>query len=229
MEDLTFVNKGIYVNETLIISDLHIGYEAYLNNKGVLMPRVHFEKQKNELIDLLKKLKPKRVILNGDIKHEFGIINSQEWKDTIELIKIIKTVADLIIIKGNHDKVTDIIAEVENIKVIEYYLLDDIYICHGDFIPSKIDKNINTIIIGHEHPAFILKDEAKSEKYKCFIKTKYHEKDLYVLPSFNLVNEGVDVSSFKFMSPFLKGVKELEVLIYMDGTLFDFGKIYKAK
>lgn len=221
---IKYVDLGIFVKNTLIISDLHIGYEAYLNKKGVLVPRVHFEKQKKRLIKLFRDLKPKLVILNGDIKHEFGTINSQEWKDTYEIIEMIKRVADLIMIKGNHDKITEVIAKKKDVKVVDHYIIDDVYICHGDFIPRDIDK-AKTIIIGHEHPAITLKDEAKSEKFKCFVKCKYKNKDLYVLPSFNLVNEGSDIQEHEFMSPFLKDVKKVKVTVSQDGELFDFGEI----
>lgn len=221
---MKYVDLGIFIKDTLIISDLHIGYEAYLNKKGVLVPRVHFEKQKKRLIKLLRDLRPKLIILNGDIKHEFGTINSQEWKDTFEIIDIIKRVSDLIMIKGNHDKITEIIAKKKDVKVLDHYILDKYYICHGDFIPKDFGKT-TSIIIGHEHPAITLKDEAKSEKFKCFVKTKYKRKTLYVLPSFNLVNEGTDITRHKLLSPFLKNMKKCNVTICQDGELFDFGEV----
>ncbi|MBW2998363.1 metallophosphoesterase [Candidatus Woesearchaeota archaeon] len=223
---IEFKDLGIFVNDTLIISDLHIGYEAYLNRKGILVPRTMFEKQKKKIIALLKSLKPKLVIFNGDIKHEFGIISSQEWNDTYDLIDMVKRVSKLIFIKGNHDKITEVIAKKKDVDVFDKYIIDDVLICHGDFIPDEVDdKKIKNIIIGHEHPAIFLREDAKAEKYKCFLKTKFKCKNLYVLPSFNLANEGTDVTSERLLSPFLKDAKEFEITITQDGELFNFGNV----
>ncbi|MBW3021188.1 metallophosphoesterase [Candidatus Woesearchaeota archaeon] len=227
---IEFKDLGIVIKDTLIISDLHIGYEAYLNRKGILVPRTMFQKQKKKIISLLKELKPKLVIINGDIKHEFGTISNQEWNDTYDLIDMIKRVSKLIFIKGNHDKITEVIANKKDVEVKDHYIIDDTYICHGDFIPEEIDsKKIKNIIIGHEHPAIVLREKSKSEKFKCFLKCKFKSKNLYVLPSFNLANEGTDITSEKLLSPFLKGIKEFEVTITEDGNLYNFGKVKKEE
>ena len=43
----------------------------------------------NELKKILDEVKPKIVIINGDLKHEFGRISDQEWRDTLKLIDFI--------------------------------------------------------------------------------------------------------------------------------------------
>ena len=92
--------------QALIISDLHLGYEEYLQQKGILIPKF----QMNEIILKLKKLisetKPKIIIINGDLKHEFGKVLRQEWQEILQLIDFLQqNCSQLILIKGNHDQI----------------------------------------------------------------------------------------------------------------------------
>ncbi|MBT3304215.1 metallophosphoesterase [Candidatus Woesearchaeota archaeon] len=219
---IKLIDLGILANKTLIIADLHIGYEEALNKQGVLVPRLQFNKLKNRLTKLLKQTNPETVIINGDIKHEFGTISEQEWRETLKIIDLITENSKLIIIKGNHDKVIGPIANKRNVEIVDHYITDDIYICHGN---KLVDIKQNTIIIAHLHPAITLKDEAKSEKYKCFLKANYQDKTLYVLPSFLQTTEGTDITREAINDPFLKDLKEVEVIIPMEDKLYNFGKI----
>lgn len=219
---IELVDLGILINQTLVIADLHIGYEEALNKQGVLVPRLQFTKLKNRLTKLLKQASPETVIINGDIKHEFGTISEQEWRETLKIIDLITTNSKLILIKGNHDTIMGPIAKKRNVEVVDHYIVDDVYICHGDKLKQP-EQNI--IIIGHLHPAITLRDEAKSEKYKCFLKAKYKDKLLYVLPSFFQTVEGTDISKETINDPFLKDLKEVEVIITMEDKLYNFGTI----
>ena len=46
--------------DTVIISDLHLGYEEALNKQGVLIPRTEFKEVIQKLEWIFKKAKPKR-------------------------------------------------------------------------------------------------------------------------------------------------------------------------
>jgi uncharacterized protein len=210
----------------LIIADTQIGYEESLNKKGIFIPRF----QHKDIIDRLEKIinvtKPKKVIIDGDIKHEFGTISETEWRHTVRLIDSISSRTELILIRGNHDKQLGPIAKKKNLKLIDHLLIGDIYICHGDKLQKNKDfEKAKTIIIGHEHPAVALKDSGRTEKYKCFLKGKYKNKTLIVLPSFNIMIEGTDILSEKVLSPFLKkGLGDFEVFV-SDKDILYFGKV----
>jgi len=77
MAEIKFVDLGILVNDVLIISDIHIGYEEALNKRGMMVPRFQFKILRERIIKILKKYKPSLVIVNGDLKHEFGKISDQ--------------------------------------------------------------------------------------------------------------------------------------------------------
>ncbi|PIN81618.1 phosphoesterase [Candidatus Woesearchaeota archaeon CG10_big_fil_rev_8_21_14_0_10_30_7] len=229
------INKGILIkdlalylkkHETLIIGDLHLGYEGYLEKKGVLIPRFQLKDIIRKLKKLLK-LKIKRVILNGDIKHEFGKILKQEWTDITKLFDLLNNY-EVIVIKGNHDVILHPITDRKNIGIVKEYQLDDVLIIHGDSEP-KIDKTIKTIIMGHEHPAISFKETGRVEKYKCFLKGIYKKKTLIVQPSFNPLIEGSDILKERFLSPLFKNITNCEIWVIDREKVLNFGKLNKLK
>lgn len=217
--------------KTLIVSDFHMGFEETQNKQGMLLPRFQFKDTIARLEKILVKTKPRTVVINGDLKHEFGRITDQEWTDTLKLLDFIsKNCKEIILIKGNHDKIIEPIARKKNLKITDQYLIGDIAILHGDEI-KKLDKNVKTIIIGHEHPAITLKENNRTEKYKCFLKGKYCGKELIVMPSFNLVTEGTNILHEQLLSPYLDNIANFEVLIINDQTkeALNFGKVKQFK
>jgi len=135
-----------------------------------------------------------------------------------------------VLIKGNHDKILGPIAKKRNVKDVDYFVISEVLVVHGDKINEKIVTNkIKKIIIGHEHPAISVGDGTRVEKYKCFLKGKFKGKELIVQPSFNLVTEGSDILKEKVLSPFLKqDLSNFEVFVVSD-KVYEFGKIKDIK
>ncbi|MDO8627401.1 MAG: phosphoesterase, partial [Candidatus Diapherotrites archaeon] len=108
-----------------------------------------------------------------------------------------------------------------------YYLeKEKIVFLHGDSLKFfKEFLKAKTIIIGHDHPAISLREGVKMEKFKCFLKGKYEQKKIIVLPSMNQLSEGSNVLSEKMSSPFLKqNLDNFELWVVGDKTYY-FGKI----
>lgn len=227
---IEIIDLALYLpkHKALVIADSHIGFEESLNKQGILIPRFQFKEIILRLEKIFEKIKPETIIINGDIKHEFGTISEQEWRHTLRLIDFLaKHCKKLILVKGNHDTILGPIAQKRNIDVVANVVLDDMLITHGDRL-MKIPSSIKTIIIGHEHPAISFR-QRPSEKYKCFLVGKYKGKILIVQPSFNLVTEGTDVSKEYLLSPFLKqNLKNFECFIVAD-TVYRFGKLKNLK
>lgn len=224
-KNIKIIDLGLVVGRTLIIADTHIGYEEALNKQGVLIPRFQFTEIIKRLEKILKKIKVNKIIINGDIKHEFGKISNQEWRHTLKLVDFLAKHGKLILLKGNHDTILGPIAKKRNLEILDHYFIKDILVVHGDKIDNKLIKKSKTIIIGHEHPAVSLKEDPRVETYKCFLKGKYKGKTLIVQPSFNLVTEGTDILKEKLLSPFLKqDLSKFEVFIVAD-KVYDFGKL----
>ena len=222
------IEKGIKIKDLaliykdhLIISDLHIVLEEALNKQGILIPRFQFKEIKQRLEPLLLK-KIKVIVINGDLKHEFGTISEQEWRHTLQVLDLLlENNRKVILVKGNHDTILGPIADKRNLKVVDKYEIDDITIIHGNKI-----KEINTkiIIIGHEHPAVTIKDNIRNETYKCFLKGKYKNKILIVTPSFSLVKQGYDVLNFDNHTLYIKNIDNFEVFVVED-KIYNFGKV----
>jgi len=221
IEDLCIV-----IGKTLVISDLHLGYEEALNKQGIFMPRTQYAETKRRITEIIKKRAVDKVVINGDLKHEFGSITSTEWRYIADLISFFsKHGIKIILIKGNHDKIIAPLIKSEGIEIRDYYTLGRFYICHGDTIPRDKDfKHAECIIIGHEHPAIALKEGNRIEVYKCFLIGNWKDKQLVVMPSFNPIVEGTNLLSEKLLSPFLKqDLGRFKVIIMSNGQSYDFG------
>src|SRR3989338_10987864 len=253
LPDMEIVDLALYFDFTLVIADVHIGYEEALNKQGILVPRLQFEEMVKRMESIFKKLKDKkieRIVVNGDLKHEFGTISEQEWRNTLKFLDLLaKHCNDIILIKGNHDTILGPIAKKRNVKVLDYVIIGPIsekhineknpiskktikqsknktIVIHGNKIPDKeLLKEISTIIIGHEHPAVSLKECARVERFKCFLKGKYKDKNLIVQPSFNSIIGGTDILRDEILSPFLKkNLDNFDVYIVED-KVYEFGKL----
>ncbi|HLC81106.1 MAG TPA: metallophosphoesterase [Candidatus Nanoarchaeia archaeon] len=209
--------------QILIISDLHLGYEEYLQQKGVFLPKFQLAEIVKSLKSIFKKVKPATIVINGDLKHEFGRVLKQEWKEVLQLIDfLLQNCRKLILIKGNHDLILGPIASKKNVEIVNEHQINDILIIHGDKLVQK--TTAKTLIIGHEHPAITLKEKGKIEKYKCFLLGKWKNKSLIVLPSFNPLLEGTDIVKERLLSPFLSNISNFRVVVVGKEEAFDFGK-----
>jgi len=229
MENIEFRDLSLYLKKenAIIISDIHLGYEEALNRQGILIPRFQFKETLKKIKKILKDLEVNEIIINGDLKHEFGTISDTEWHDSLKILDLFMENCDkLTIIKGNHDKIIEPIISKRGLKAVLGYKLGENYICHGDFIPNNFEYHeAKNIIIGHEHPAITLRRRGRTETYKCFLVGKFKTKKLIVMPSFNLVVEGTNILKEKLLSPFLKqDLKNFNVYIVED-KIYDFGKL----
>jgi len=225
----------------LVVGDLHLGYEEFLNSKGWCFPRTQME----ETINIFSRIfahtgKIKKIILLGDVKHYFSGILNKEFEDFYKLIEIFKENllknGKIIIVKGNHDNILEPIVcqeKYSNFVFLEdYYILQDVLFFHGNkkgFLRRGgeiADKKIKMIVTGHFHPAIKIDDGEKVEKFRCFVLGKYkknpashnilHNNTLWiVVPSFFPLEEGMDINSLG-----LKGA-----VFAVADKVYDFGKI----
>lgn len=206
----------------LFIADTHIGLEEYYKQQGTFIPRILLKDLKERTLKALNSFDVKKIILVGDVKHEFGTISKQEWFETKEFFEIIKNY-EIVLIKGNHDTILKPISERFKFTLTEHYTYDDVLVLHGDK-EFEIQKNVKYIIIGHEHPAISLRRFTRVEKFKCFLLGEHQRKKLLVLPSSHIITEGTDILKENLLSPLIKNLENFEVVIVSD-RLYYFGKI----
>ncbi len=172
----------------LIVSDFHLGYEDYLKEKGVFVPRNNLNSVLKQMAKILKTVKPKVIVINGDLKHEFGRISRQEWNECFELASFLKRKCkNLVLIKGNHYKIIEPIAKKFDVTIAHAVRLGNILIVHGHKIEQLKLKGIKILITAHEHPAFEISDGLKKEKYKAYYIGSYKNRKIIMQPSFNML------------------------------------------
>lgn len=220
------IGNSLKVGDTLIISDLHFGYETSLNNQGLMIPQHQFDKIMESMELIQKKANARNIILNGDIKHNFGSISKQEWREVLDFIDYLSDLfIDIRVIKGNHDNFTQYILNKRDLILEDYILLDNFMITHGHIIPDEIPSNVDTIIIGHEHPCIGVRNQERVEKVKAFLKGSWNGYNLIVLPSFTMITSGSDVLHEKTISPFIGNVLDFEVIAVENGEVYPFGLV----
>jgi putative SbcD/Mre11-related phosphoesterase len=222
----------LYVRKekTLILGDLHLGYEEELMSAGYLVPRVQYTQLLEHMKGVLEGIEVSTVVINGDLKHEFGRISEQEWKEVGCFLDFLSEKAKkIILVKGNHDTIMGPIVSRREIKTVPYFFLEEsgIYVTHGHVIPEDADiKKAKVVVIGHDHPAVTLREGARTEKIKCFLKGKWNKKTLIQMPSASFLTEGTDVTKEKPLSPFMsRTLSDFEAYGVEGYMVLYFGKV----
>jgi len=236
------LNNALLIDsKILVLADLHLGLEDYLIKKG-LAPRTQLHEIITNLDQILTKLKKQnikleKIIILGDLKHEHGKISETEWRETLYFLDVIsKKAKEIILIKGNHDNILKPITNKRNLQIKPYYKYKDILFMHGHKeykIPMK--NKFKILILAHLHPSITLTDNYKREKFKCFLQGKYKSKQVYILPSFNPLSSGYDLTkdqyikrkNYEFLIIPETKLKNFNILIHnqKENQTLDFGKL----
>ena len=225
-------------HRTLVIADVHLGFEEALHQDGTLVPRGHFRKLAARLERILAQFdisveRPlDRVIINGDLSHQFGYRSVHEGKEAHELLTCFEGMSqEIVVLEGNHDANLNWLSQKhESVKTSKAYEIGDLLFLHGHVEPEGLAAEVRTIVIGHEHPAVGLRDgvTGRVELYKCFLVGSYRDRRLIVQPSFNPWTQGSDLMHERCLSPFLREemLGEFEVYPVSDeGDVYRFGSL----
>ena len=242
-EDVEIINghRAIYIQDLdlVVISDLQLGEELYLaEEKSIFVPQVQLKEIKKELNDIFKKVKAKRILINGDLKHEFGEASRQEWREVIDFVEFLrKKVNEIIVVRGNHDNYLLNIASKINLQVFDPFYLEKGYLFTHGHKKISYPRNFHTLIIGHEEPAIILKEGFDRIKLPALLYGKMKNgKRIICLPAFSSLSSGTEVNVVDkedLLSPILKEdveIDDLEVIgIDKEVGALKFGKIKDIK
>ena len=223
LEDITLSRYFmLYLEDydTAVMADFHLGYEDVMAQKGVFLPKLQYTYILDLLTKIFDKYAPKRVIIDGDLKHEFSRNLPQEWDEIESIIDFFVDRAELIVIRGNHDNFLKGILRRRGIEMYNTYTLGKYLFAHGH---NNIEiPNDKVLIMAHEHPSITLRDEVYATvKIPCFL----YSPQIIVLPAVSLYAAGTDISRNEFMSPILKssklnfeifGIDEKEGLVPLD-------------
>lgn len=193
--------KAAIIDKTAIIADLHLGFENVMQMKGVAIPRMQIRSILNSIKKIIKKYNVNKLIIAGDLKHEFSKNLPYEWEDVKTFIESLDV--DISIIRGNHDNFLATILAKYGIDLKEYEKVGEYYIVHG-----HREVSFDRFIMGHEHPAIKVRVRGATYVYPCYLVVD--DKNI-VLPAFSPLMQGSDVLQGEFLSPNLSYRRKIEV------------------
>lgn len=226
MDGLEICDLSLLIEDSMIIADLHLGYEQYLTSEGVMVPGFQFRKIVERIESIRDASGASGIIINGDLKHEFGRVSRQENREIMRMMDYLQeNFREITLIKGNHDPIVPHMSIISGIAVHETMKVGDFLLTHGHVIPEKLDAE--NIIIGHEHPCVGIRSGERVEKIKCFLLGPFRDMNLVVMPSFNFISEGSDILHEAVLSPFLREAELEKFHVYgvEDFEVFDFGTV----
>ncbi|WP_165487987.1 metallophosphoesterase [Aeropyrum pernix] len=212
-------------SSTILFSDLHLGYEQAMAEAGVFLPRVQLRRAILTLDRVVMGLKPKKVVIVGDVKHAFDRLLKQEALETAKLLEWLSSrgVDKVIVIRGNHDNYIQGVVTKSGGEFVEDYLDVDkgIVAVHGH---KKAEFNADIIIIGHEHPAIKINVAGSRVKYPAFLIVPREDGGtIVVLPALGVYQTGnpVTLDRSLYLSPYIReeGVVEEAVPIIIDESV----------
>lgn len=147
--------------KVLVVSDLHIGWEVTLAERGVHVPS-QMPKIRDKIIRLIELCKPTSLIFLGDVKHTFTGVEFGEWRDIPDFFETLgKKVSDIQVIPGNHDgSLEPLLPEFVKILPSTGVVLWDAGLFHGHAWPAPELLGCRHLITGHVHPMVVFRDPA---------------------------------------------------------------------
>jgi len=217
--------KALSFSDTLIIADLHVGYERELEDRGVNLPS-QSDIMMREIYDMLESEDHERLVINGDLKHNIPSGSWQEYKEIPEMIdRWLEVVEEVYMIPGNHDGgIQSYLPREVRIKDSSGYVLEDIGILHGHANPSEEVLDCETIIIAHSHPTISLIDSlGRKDKMQCWIKMEFeideYKGEIILMPHFNHLMGGNSINENGYLGPLLNNSTLKDQRLYLlDGT-----------
>lgn len=214
--------RALIIGKNAIIADLHLGLENVLIESGFNIPKIQID----DIIERLEKIDGiERIIIAGDLKHEFGKNLPFEWEDVKKLLNyLLDRDLDVVVVRGNHDNYLKAILTKFGIELLDYFNVGEWKIVHG-----HKECYATKIIMGHEHPAVKVRVDG-IYTFHCFLRIKYEGREVIVLPAFSPLVSGSDITSCNFISPILKNVRCEDVEVYaVNDDVYYLGTLEKLR
>jgi hypothetical protein len=187
------VLKVVGEETALCIGDLHIGIEADMRFKGIVVPS-QTHRMERELKELAEGVD--RLIIIGDVKHQVPGTTRQEH---IEVPRFFNSLLNFYpridLVKGNHD--TDIERMLPSRVTVHDQggmMLGDIGFVHGHSWPAPDTMTGRLLVMGHNHPAVIFEDGMHHNQVeRCWLRCRFQgSSERYP----NLPEEGIMIPAF---------------------------------
>jgi putative SbcD/Mre11-related phosphoesterase len=185
---------ALIIEKSLVVSDLHIGLEEKLEEKGINVGNLSYS-MGLEVKRLFDSSGAEKLILLGDVKESISYPTKQGYSSLRSFFEQLKGI-DVTIVKGNHDAH---IKEVMSIigfecNIVKELILKEAALIHGHAYPSKEALKKKYLIIGHGHAAY---GPLGGSLEKVWIIAKSRKnKRLVLLPAFNPMITGSNIANW---------------------------------
>ncbi len=160
----------------ILIADLHLGKITHFRKAGIALPPQSEDKNWQTLSRLIRKHKPKKLIILGDLFHSKY---NDQWENFIDMTERYDDV-DWILVKGNHDILRERHYDRSNLSICDYALKVPPFLLTHE--PDEVFEDLYTLC-GHIHPGIRLKGMAKqSLRLPCF----FFGQQVGILPAFGV-------------------------------------------
>jgi hypothetical protein len=218
--------------KSLIVSDLHIGFENNLETNEIFIGKNTTDETIEELELIIDSEKADSLILLGDVKASINSIAKSEWNDVPKFLKKMSDRIDTILIPGNHDaNIAKLVPEGIILASSYGMVIENVLLTHGHTMPSENFSHVDKIIMGHVHPVFFQEDSIlNGQRVWISIKTKKQkifpsaagELEITIVPSFNKYFYATHKKQYKkSISPILEKIKKYSNarIVTLDGTI----------
>jgi hypothetical protein len=182
----------------LVAADLHLGLEYELWLCGVSIPS-QTERILERLQNHIAKIKPDRLLLLGDVKHNVPRTSWQEKREVPDFLGKLSGQVRVDIIPGNHDSnLADMAPMGVRMRPSSGFVLDGVGYFHGHTWPDEEIMRADLLVAAHLHPALRLKDPlgcsltrpiwARAPLLPAAVQKQYgfaHEAEMVIAPAFN--------------------------------------------
>ena len=174
-------SKAILIKETneLLISDIHLGKGEYYQAKGIPLTNNQDHINFARIYQLVKNLKPKKLLILGDLFHSKFSISKELLSRVEDLSHILKIKIELI--EGNHDKGCNVI------NIPRFKMKTSLNLLYSHEPIDHQDPNLLNIC-GHYHPKVYIKNMKTKIAFKCFALDE--KKNNLYLPAFGDLTGG---------------------------------------
>ncbi|MCG7844002.1 MAG: phosphoesterase [Methanomassiliicoccales archaeon] len=188
------VLKVVGDETALCIGDLHIGIEADMRFRGIVVPS-QTHRMERELKELANGVD--RLIIIGDVKHQVPGTTKQEHVEIPRFFNgLLNFYPRIDLVKGNHD--TDIERMLPSRVTVHEQggmTLGDIGFVHGHSWPSPETMAGKLLVLGHNHPAVIFEDGLHHNQVeRCWLRCRFQgsneryqrlPEEAIMIPAFN--------------------------------------------
>lgn len=218
---------------TVVIADMHIGFESAMADVGLFLPKIQLRQELEALRRIRGLTSAKRLVIAGDVKHEFGEFNATGFRELFSAFESMRSMFDeVVVLRGNHDTYLPRVTSKIGIELLGDLRQGKYLITHGNLeIPSPSVEG-ELVIIGHEHPAVVLYDDiGGKEKIPCFLLGRLVDgRGILVLPAFSTLVGGSEVNVIpreEFLSPVLREQTDVDEMDVVGVTDFGYMRLPK--